>query len=197
MSTSVLLVDFENVQNVQKVDLARLPAHMQVRMFIGATQAKVLIDLAEQAQVLGARFKYERVKGQGRNALDFHIAFYAGELLAKQPGVEIVILSRDTGFDPLIQHLRERKFACRRVADASELVSSSRSKAVLDANAKKARELLLKSPKKKRPHTRKALTSQVATHLVKLSGAEVRAVVEQLFAAKLISEADEALTYHF
>src|SRR5690606_684627 len=42
----------------------------------------------------------------GKNALDFHIAFYMGKTSASDPGSEFVVISKDTGYDPLLRHLR-------------------------------------------------------------------------------------------
>jgi len=49
MSESVLLIDYENVQ---KVDLSRVPSHVQVRVFIGESQSKMPTELMMQAQPL-------------------------------------------------------------------------------------------------------------------------------------------------
>ena len=45
-------------------------------VFIGANQTKVTIEFASLLQQLGTRAQYLRISGNGRNALDFHIAFY-------------------------------------------------------------------------------------------------------------------------
>jgi hypothetical protein len=118
MSHPVILVDFENVQ---KVDLSRVPDDAQVRIFLGASQTKAPVSLWEQAQAMGTRVQLVRIDGQGSNALDFHIAFYLGEYIARSPGNRYVILSRDKGFDPLIRHMNARGHECRRVASLDEL----------------------------------------------------------------------------
>ncbi|GGZ63895.1 hypothetical protein GCM10008101_16810 [Lysobacter xinjiangensis] len=40
-----------------------------------------------------------------------------GHISAREPGASFVIVSKDTGFDPLIRHLKDRGIACRRIAD--------------------------------------------------------------------------------
>lgn len=108
----LLLVDFENVP---KVDLAALPADVTVPFFFGASQRTVPTAFLKEALKLGSRFVPIDIEGQGKNALDFHIAFYLGEYLQAAPGAECVILSRDKGFDPLVRHLAGRGFKVRRV----------------------------------------------------------------------------------
>jgi hypothetical protein len=59
--------------------------------------------------------------GNGPNALDFHIAFYIGELSANDPNAYFHIISKDKGFDHLIQHLRKRKIRVQRSKDIGEI----------------------------------------------------------------------------
>jgi hypothetical protein len=117
MSHRYLLVDFENVP---KVDLAALPDDVTVPFFFGASQKSVSKDFLKTALKLGPRFVPVDIEGQGKNALDFHIAFYLGEYLAKFADADCVILSRDKGFDPLVKHLVGRGFRVRRVASIGE-----------------------------------------------------------------------------
>jgi hypothetical protein len=118
-----LLVDFENVP---KVDLAALPADVMVPFFFGASQKSVSKDFLKTALKLGPRFLPIDIEGQGKNALDFHIAFYLGEFLARHADAECVILSRDKGFDPLVTHLVGREFRVRRVGSLSEAFGGDR-----------------------------------------------------------------------
>ena len=100
MSGMILLIDYENVQ---KVDLSRLPPDADVRFFVGAKQPKVTMTLG-QAQMTGSRLAWIQVDGQGKDALDFHIAYYLGKYFSEDPKARCVILSKDTGFDPLVRH---------------------------------------------------------------------------------------------
>jgi PIN domain len=73
----------------------------------GLTLTKKLPEeLVVQAQPLGSLLKWVKIAGQGPNALDFHIAFYLGQILADRPKSECAILSRDTGFEPLMRYGR-------------------------------------------------------------------------------------------
>src|ERR1700746_139181 len=113
MAESVLLVDYENIG---KIDLAAIPEGVRVPFFFGASQRTVPTEFLKAALKLGERFVPIDIEGQGKNALDFHIAFYLGEYLARDRDTQCVILSKDTGFDPLIGHLKKRGFNVRRTA---------------------------------------------------------------------------------
>lgn len=107
MRTNYVLIDFENLQP-ELLEALDLP-HFRVMVFIGANQTKVTIEFASLLQRLGTRAQYLRITGTGRNALDFHIAFYLGELLAKDPTAVFHVIAVDGGYDPLLQHLKDRK----------------------------------------------------------------------------------------
>ena len=78
MRTNYVLIDYENVQ---PDSLNGLDAdHYKVLLFVGASQGKLTFEVAEAMQRLGARAQYVKIAGNGSNALDFHIAFYVGEV---------------------------------------------------------------------------------------------------------------------
>ncbi len=117
MSGMILLIDYENVQ---KVDLSRLPSDADIRFFVGAKQPKVTMTVGP-AQMAG-RMDWIQIDGQGKDALDFHIAYYLGRYFSENPKACCVILSKDTGFDPLVRHLVKHGHDCRRVAQLASLL---------------------------------------------------------------------------
>jgi hypothetical protein len=159
LRTNFILIDYENVHLEA---LAGLDAeHFKVILFVGANQTKLPFDLAAAVQKMGSRAEYVKISGNGSNALDFHIAFYVGQLAAQDPTAYFHIISKDTGFDPLIQHLRSRKISVARsnsIADIPLLKAS---------NAKSASEKIdvivanLKQRKTGKPRTIKTLSSTI------------------------------------
>jgi hypothetical protein len=184
----VLFVDLENVQ---KLDLAAVPANARVMIFYGITQKNLPEDLVVQAQPLGARLKWIKISGQGPNALDFHIAFYLGQQLTRNPGSECVILSRDTGFDPLVRHLASLGHACHRVTALKDAFSV-RSAATSDSFA---RLIALLRKEKSRPSKLKGLTGKVRSWFSKLPDAERETLIKRLFAESYVQESGATLIY--
>ncbi len=119
MQTNYVLIDFENVQPKNLEILSKHP--FKVYVFVGANQVKVSFDLATAMQRLGQDAKYIKISGNGPNALDFHIAYYIGEMASKDPEALFHIISKDTGFDPLINHLKSRKIKVKRESDLAEI----------------------------------------------------------------------------
>ena len=179
MRTNYVLVDFENVQ------LSSLEAlghdHSKLLVFVGANQAKVPIETAVWLQQLGARARYVKIAGNGSNALDFHIAYYIGKLAATEPTAHFHIVSKDTGFDPLIQHLKAEGIFAGRVKAISEipLVKASAAKTPSERNQVAANRL--QQMKATKPRTVKTLSSTIAALFQKqFSEEEVAAIVHWL-----------------
>jgi hypothetical protein len=215
MMKRILFVDFENVP---KVDLGALPADVHVPFFFGASQKTVPKALFDIARRLGDRFISIDVEGQGKNALDFHIAFYLGELLQAAPRADCVILSRDKGFDPLVRHLVARGFAVRRVSTVAEAFPAPQSAArperapragrpasserarrapAVDAESlQRVRHWLTRLPARNRPRKRKGLIASLGSLFAgKLDAARLDALVDALVDEGLVSVKDGGLTW--
>jgi hypothetical protein len=120
LANNYVLIDYENVQPKNLELLFDHP--FQVFVFVGENQAKIPFDLADAMQLLGKSAQYIKIAGNGQNALDFHIAYFIGELGTREPDAQYHIISRDKGFDPLIRYLRkERKLRVRRERDLLEI----------------------------------------------------------------------------
>jgi hypothetical protein len=112
MRTNYVLIDYENVQ---PQDLALLNGHpFKVFVLVGTNQTKIPTEFADALQARGENGRYVRINGNGRNALDFHIAFHLGELAAKDPEGFYHVISKDTGFDPLLGYLKARGIHAQR-----------------------------------------------------------------------------------
>lgn len=108
-----LLIDYESVQPRHLETRAEDDTHVTV--FVGAHQERLPFDLVAAIQALGSRARYVKVARAGKNALDFHLAFYLGELAARDPTATFRVMSRDGGFDVLIAHLQARGLAVERL----------------------------------------------------------------------------------
>lgn len=190
MRTNYVLIDYENVR---PESLAGLDAeHYRVLVFVGASQSKLSFELAAAMQQLGARAQYIKIAGNGPNALDFHIAFHMGRIAAEDPAAYFHIISKDTGFDPLIQHMKGRHvFACRS-ADIREMPPlKAANSAAAPAPAPDKFDLVVANLRQRgasRPRTVKTLTSTVgAIFQKKLGEDELAALMTRLEAEGFIT----------
>jgi hypothetical protein len=112
MPKRLVLVDFENVQ---KLDLSILDASYRAIVFVGASQ------VPPKAHRF-SRVDFQKIEGNGKNALDFHIAFYLGRTFETAPDTECIVLSKDKGYDPLLVYLKKNGLSCRRIVSLEELL---------------------------------------------------------------------------
>ena len=186
MRTNYVLIDYENVQPSALSVLEK--EHFKVVVFVGANQAKVAFDVAAQLQRLGPSASYVKISGNGPNALDFHIAYYIGHLAATEPDAYFHIISKDTGFDPLISHLKSKKiFACRSkdigdmpIVKAANSKTQPEKLAVIVAN--------LKQRGASKPRTVRTLSSTISSLFQKaLAEDELAAILKHMEQQGLIT----------
>ena len=185
MATNYVLIDFENVQPRNLELLTKHP--FKVFVFVGANQTKVSFDLADSMQLLGNNAQYIKICGNGQNALDFHVAYYIGELAAKDPDAYFHIISKDKGFDPLIKHLSSRNIRVQREKDLAEIPllrvpNTSSSDEKIAAIVKN-----LGGRGQSRPRKVKTLENTINSLFTKKLGkAELASIVKELQKRKLI-----------
>lgn len=194
MRTNIILIDFESVQPESLAALEH--DHFKVIVFVGASQAKVPFEVATALQRMGANAEYVKISGNGKNALDFHIAFYIGQLAAQDPTAYFHIISKDGGFDPLLQHLRSKKIFSARSPSIADipLVKSSNKK----TPAERAQLFIesLRQPKATRPRAVKTLTSAIGTFFQKqITDAEIAAVIAEMQRVGFITDASNKVSY--
>ncbi len=124
MKTNIILIDFENVQ---PKDLAQLRGRsFKTKVFCGANQTKVPLDLAAELQTLGRDAEYIRIQGAEPQRSGFpHRLLHRPTISAEIPGATFHIVSKDKGFDPLVKHLKTQNISCIRIASLGHIPAPS------------------------------------------------------------------------
>lgn len=194
MRTNYVLVDLENVQPDSLQPLAQ--DHFRIIVFVGANQTKLPFELANSLQKLGPRAEYVRISGHGSNALDFHIAYYIGQLAAADPTAYFHIISKDTGFDPLIQHLDVKKVFAGRVKAIADIPFVKASSSTSTAARLEVALTWLRQTKASKPRTVKTLGSTINSLFQKqLADGQVAALVRALAERGHLSVDGSKVTY--
>ena len=124
MPKNYILIDFENVQPSNLALLSKVEASIaefNVLVFVGAKQATISFDFAAGIQNMGTKAEYIKCSVTQKNAADFLLSYHLGRLIQKEPDAYFHIISKDTGFDSLVTHLREQKHRVYRHLDVSEI----------------------------------------------------------------------------
>jgi hypothetical protein len=110
-----VFVDFENVHEIDFEVLGN--AAVRFTLLVGASQKKLDVDLVEQLLRYASSTELVRMQTAGRNALDIVLAYHLGRAAAAHPGGQFHIVSKDTGFEPLIDHLKSNGISASRHPD--------------------------------------------------------------------------------
>jgi hypothetical protein len=186
-----IYVDFENVPNVE----IRETSDTRILIFIGQSQKRLSTNIVRAIQPLGKNVEWIQINGSGKNALDFHIAYYLAMHKA-QPDLEHYIISKDAGFDPLIAHANGLGQKVRRVVSFADVFEKIGLGKELEGKYKKVKEILMKQQKTRRPKSRKTLTSFIETTFQKNIGtAETNKLIENLFRDGIMEEKNKRISY--
>lgn len=195
MRTNYLLVDLENV-TLHHLALGN-GGPFKVKLFCGSHQKKVDIEVAGALQALGPEaVEYIRMDGAGKNALDFLIAYYIGRLAAADRTAFFHIISKDTGFDPLVKHLKSQKILCQRSPSVDDvplvkLINSKSLPEKVDAIVEN-----LKRRGSGRPRKTATLENTIrALFQSKLTDSEVAGILAELARRKVIAISDGKVAY--
>ena len=197
MSKHYILIDYENVQTKSLSVLQGAPNQaFRIMVFVGANQSKLPVDLVSSMQGFGDKAQYVRITGSGRNALDFHIAYYLGALTESDPNGIFHVISKDTGYDQLIRHLKGKKINAARQKDLFEIPWLS------SANKKPADEQIsaivknLSARGSARPRKVKTLKNSINSLFGnKLEPEKIDNLVKELQERKFIVVKHEGVTY--
>jgi hypothetical protein len=195
-----VFVDCENVHAVHPALIGAKP--VSVTLLLGAGQTKLDATLVEKLMEHAASVQLVRLTSSGKNALDFALAYYVGRAVLADPTGHFYIVSKDTGFDPLIEHLRSRHIHASRHDNSAPLtppalVPAKPPSALPEDLMPRVLEHLAKHVNN-RPKRKKTLVSHLRAFLGNaVTEAEAVALVERLCKAKRLSIDDKgAVTYH-
>lgn len=119
MYETYILVDYENVQDI---NTDAINEKIKMLIIVGENQKKIPVSLILKTQPFGDSIEWLQIKGYGKkNALDFFLVYFLGVWTAAHSDKEFIIYSKDTGYDPLIEHLKTKKINVRRVVSFKEI----------------------------------------------------------------------------
>jgi len=198
---------FMDYENVHEVDPALIGAKsVSLTLLLGARQTKLDAALVEKLMEHAASVQLVRLTTSGKNALDFALAYYLGRAVLADPTGHFHIVSGDTGFDPLIEHLRNRHIHADRHNNFAPLTTPAPSPVPAPAKPQSAppedlftrasehlRKLVTNRPKRK-----KTLVSHLRARFDKTAtDATMLDLVNRLCKAGRLTIGDkEVVTYH-
>ena len=182
----MVYVDYENMGNIKKL----LPIDGQYFFFIGNTQNSIPKSLVMATN--GIKVEWIAIEGSGKNALDFHIAYYLGKHTS-EPDAMHYILSKDKGYDPLVLSINKsaKSEIVKRIISLEDLKSHDVKESAenIDPNYTTLVNKLNSMAKGKRPKSEKKLESFIKTQVFsKMDDSAIKKLVDELYRNKIISK---------
>lgn len=195
-----IFVDFESVQDIDLALIAGKP--VKVFLFIGDQQTKTSVDLMIQVHHFHEQVEVIKLKCTGKNALDFVLAHHTGLKVAVDPDGFYHVLSRDKGFDALVDHLKGRGILAARAEVFAQIQAllDIRKLTLAERMAQVKTQLAKMNHRDKdgRPKKRKALGSMVQSVFKKqLSDEDVQTVISGLVQKRWIELVEDKVAYQF
>ncbi len=194
MKNRYVLIDYENVHNIDLKPLLNQNIHIVV---FHSEDQKFSSDFTTPAIDLGKeKIELVKMKGHGKNALDFHIAFFLGKLSKDQKGQEFYIISKDTGFEPLLSYLNEiEKIPAYMNSSIADLP-------ILNHNQPQKKDRyslvtkMLSDPAKQKPKSFNALKHEIISlYGKKIDEIQAENIVFKLIAEKIIERDGDRIIY--
>lgn len=211
----IIFIDYENLSNIQIESLRKDDQH--ILMVIGQSQTKISFDTVQSAHSFGKNLDWIKIEGEGKNNLDFHIAYLLGYYAnATSSDVEFIILSKDTGYDKLIEFIKKSKRKCSRYNGIDEYKFGGKFSAekavvgqkpnnsanssldpVLTERTKKVYDTLKKTLKNKRPRKRASLEKYIENLFKNQTGVNAEEITDEMNNKNLINENSGNISYNF
>lgn len=102
------LIDYENTGESGLEGLSELGSSDQVVIFYSENADKMSFDLHQRLQECRAVIEFRKIAIGKKNALDFQLAAYLGYLMAKEENSRFCIVSKDLGYEVLLDFWKER-----------------------------------------------------------------------------------------
>lgn len=180
-----IFIDRENVREEEFDRIEGKPAYLTI--LFGPNQKLVPLPVVRLIQNHAERIEIIETPVQGKNVLDFILAYEIGRRAEKDPEGYFHIIAKDAGYDALLRHLKSRKIHASRRASLAEIplfMNRGERAAYVVTHFGNAN-----SP---RPAKRKALENALQALFARtLDDDEVQYLISRLVHAKVLSIGDK------
>jgi hypothetical protein len=195
MKKTVILIDYENIQNVDlKLLLGR---DVLIKVFHNVSQ-KFSSSFTSLAIEFGKeRIELIQISGSGKNAADFHIAYVLGVLAGKMVNPSFQIISKDSGFGPLVDFIKNHDHIdCLQAARISGILCSENNGGNSNKDHYSAVVESLSNPKSPKPKKVASLRNQIVSIChKKITEEQVEEIIGKLVDEKLITRKNDSIAY--
>lgn len=177
-------VDYENVGSLESLKAAD---YARILVFSGPGNSRIRVGTPPEDGFCS--IELIRVGTKGRNNLDFHLAFHLGRFHEQaDSSVCFHVVSNDTGFDGLVDHLNRLGRSCRKVRLDRHPAPP------LSEEAARILDGLRRVDASKRPRRRESLLNWVRS---RVNGVAPESVFDTLVNAGIVEVSGPKISYAF
>lgn len=130
------LIDYENTVENGLNGLSELGNNDQVVIFYSDNADKMSFDLHQRLQECQAAVEFRKITTGKKNALDFQLAAYLGYLMAKEEHSRFCIVSKDLGYEVLLEFWKDKNIK-RIDTITAETQKTAEERSALEENLRK------------------------------------------------------------
>lgn len=112
---AIYFVDYENVHDEGLKGIAQLKSNDRVVVFYSNNIKNIPFDLHVEISKSSAEVEYIKTNKTAKNYLDFQLASYLGYCIGKGYTNEVYIISKDTGYDSVVDLWKNRGISANRL----------------------------------------------------------------------------------
>jgi hypothetical protein len=182
-------VDYENIGSLKDVDFAK---YQKLFIFCGPKNPNIKLGDAVINEFI--TIEIIKLKTNGANNLDFHIAYYLGKFTQTAPqNIEFHIITKDNGFNGLVSHIKKSGRVCLKVTQKTE---ENLPAPKLSPCAELTVERLSKIDGRKRPRKEQQLANWIESHCRSISkNVNAKSVLGELVKAGMINKDTPVIKY--
>ncbi|MBN8461055.1 MAG: hypothetical protein J0M04_24770 [Verrucomicrobia bacterium] len=133
LPTNHVFVDLENIKVIDHSVIGG--KNLTLHLFLGPQNKKLDVEVVEVLLEHARTVNMIRSPAVGKNALDFVLAYHLGQAVLADPKGYFHIVSKDLGFDSLVELLKSKHVKVRRHDDWSGLHFTATPKPVTEVRA--------------------------------------------------------------
>lgn len=131
---AIYLIDYENTGVKGLAGIERLKEEDQIILFYGPKTGSIPFDEHVRISQSASHVEYIKTTKTAKNYLDFQLTTYLGFLIAQTPVKEYHIVSKDSGYDSVIDFWSKRGLVMKR----QDNIAGEKKAAALSKNAAKS-----------------------------------------------------------
>ena len=140
---AIYLIDYENTGVKGLAGIEKLNEEDQIILFYGPKTGSIPFDEHVKISQTASHVEYIKTTKTAKNYLDFQLVTYLGYLIARSSIREYHIVSKDSGYDSVIDFWSKKGLVMKRqdaIAGEDKTVSQAQSKATATKSRKKVKQ---------------------------------------------------------